>query len=98
MILNLCIIGLVISVVGIFKKVKGAIVSCIIWALAGVNLLLELSVLRGTLTSSIIGGIALIVQIIWMVIINKVMGEVWYVNTFSDRFYKVCCLNSLGLI
>ena len=75
MILGICIVGIMISVLGMVKKIRGALITLIMWILSALSLLLGLSSLRGSLYTIILSLILFAVQMVWIIKINKLLKE-----------------------
>ncbi|MGI5850218.1 MAG: hypothetical protein ACOX8Q_09195 [Christensenellales bacterium] len=76
MVLDICIVGIVVSIVGMVKEVKGAVITFVLWVLLALGLIIGLSSLRGSVYSFILTQIIFILEMIWIIKINKTMGEV----------------------
>jgi|GEM_PF-4966549 len=71
MIMTLGIMGMVISIIGIIKKIKNSMITLIMWSMFLISIFLGISSLRGSLLLFIISQIGFLLKLIWIIIINR---------------------------
>jgi|AGTN01.2.fsa_nt_gi hypothetical protein len=72
MIIFIGILGFITGIVGLFIKIKGAIITSIVWALYLTSVFLSSNIsLRGSLLLVLISVASLICQLIWIIVINR---------------------------
>jgi|AGTN01.1.fsa_nt_gi hypothetical protein len=65
------IIGFVISIIGLYKKIKGATITFIIWTLSLVYAAISMLFRGNYIIILILSCIILVFQTIWIIIVNK---------------------------
>ena len=67
---TLPVIGLILSIVGIVKKIKYAWLMCIMWAVSIIDYIFEISIPARSITY-IFSTVMFFIQIIWVALVNQ---------------------------